>query len=224
MNNDPKLGTAASDRQWFIVSRWQEYEGEARANLLRTIGIGAFYIIELINHGVQIGALQLPPVVGDRFHQSVTALAVAWTMVALVTLVCLRTHVFPAALKFATTACDIVLLTAVLLIADGPRSPLVVGYFLIIALAALRLSLKLVWLATLGSMTGYIFLLGYVKYYAAAERATAMSVPRYYQMIVLVALALEGVILGQVIRRVRTMAEDFARRLARKDVIGDKTP
>lgn len=216
MSGDAQSGSAARDRQWFIVSRWQEYEGEARANLLRTIGIGAFYSIELLNHGVHIGALQLPQVVDDRFHQAVTALAVAWTMVSLATLVCLRRHFFPPAAKFITTACDLVLLTAVLTIADGPRSPLVVGYFLIIALAALRLSLKLVWLATTGSLAGYLFLLGYVKFFAGAERAAAMSVPRYSQLIMLLALALSGVVLGQVIRRVRAMAEDFARRVAER--------
>ena len=214
MSSDAPSGSAARDRQWFIVSRWQEYEGEARANLLRTIGIGAFYSIELVNHGVHIGALQLPQVVDDRFHQAVTALAVAWTMVSLATLVCLRRHFFPPAAKFITTACDLVLMTAVLTIADGPRSPLVVGYFLIIALAALRLSLRLVSMATLGSLAGYLFLLGYVKFFASAERAAAMSVPRYSQLIMLVALLLSGVVLGQVIRRVRSMAEDFARRVA----------
>jgi hypothetical protein len=31
------------ERRWFIASRWEEYEGEGRANLLRMIGIAAFY-------------------------------------------------------------------------------------------------------------------------------------------------------------------------------------
>jgi uncharacterized membrane protein YqjE len=218
MTIDSQLGSPIRERQWFIVSRWQEYEGEARANLLRIICIGAFYVVELINRGVRLGPLELPQVVDDRFHASMTGLAVAWTMVALVTLVCLRAHVFPAALKYATTICDIALLTAVLMIADGPRSPLVVGYFLIVPLAAMRLSRGLIWAATVGSMAGYLYLLGYVKYFASAERAAVMGVPRYYQMIVLVALALSGVILGQLIRRVRTMAEDFARRMEQKKV------
>jgi hypothetical protein len=134
--------------------------------------------------------------------------------VALVTLVCLRRQFFPPVAKFITTACDLGLLTAVLAIANGPRSPLVVAYFLIIALAALRLSPRLIAMATLGSIAGYLFLLGYVKYCASADRAAEMSVPRYYQLIVLVALALAGIILGQVIRQVRTMAEDFSRRVA----------
>ena len=41
-----------------------------------------------------------------------------------------------------------------------------------------------------------------------------MSVPRYSQLIMLVALLVSGVVLGHVIRRVRSMAEDFARRVA----------
>jgi hypothetical protein len=213
MSTDLDRGATTRQRQWFIVSRWQEYEGEARANLLRILCVGAFYIIELINHGVEIGALQLPQIVGDRFHQSMTWLAVAWTMLALVTLVCLQQHIFPSALKYATTGCDIALMTTVLMIADGPRSPLIIGYFLVIALAALRLSVRLVWIATLGSMAGYVFLLGYVKYFANDDRAAAMEVPRYWQMIMLVGLALAGVIVGQVVRRVRTIADEFTRRL-----------
>ena len=62
-------------------------------------------------------------------------------------------------------------------------------------LAATRLSLGLIWAASVSAVAGYLFLLGYVKYFAAAERAAAMSVPRYYQMIVLLALALAGLIL-----------------------------
>ncbi len=42
--------SAATERQWYIVGRWQEFEGEERANLLRVVGIAAFYIIELINY------------------------------------------------------------------------------------------------------------------------------------------------------------------------------
>ena len=44
----------ARDRKWYIVERWQEYKGEGRANLLRIIGIGSFYIVHLMNyHGLR---------------------------------------------------------------------------------------------------------------------------------------------------------------------------
>jgi hypothetical protein len=204
--------SARADRQWFIVGRWQEYAGEARANLLRVAAIGAFYVIELTNyHGLDFGPLQMPATVEQRFHATVTALAVAWVLVALATLLCLRIHIFPAALKYVTTGCDVVLLTTILTVADGPRSPLVVGYFLIIVLSTLRFQLRLVWCATLSSLAGYLFLNGYARWFAAADRQ--LSVPRYQQLIVLLALALTGITLGQVIRRVRALAEEFLQRL-----------
>lgn len=205
------------DRAWFIVARWQEFEGEATANLLRIIGIAAFYAVELANyHGLRFGALELPKLesIDQRFHYAVTALAVAWSLVGLGVLVCLRRRVFPVALKFVSTACDLAFLTAILVIADGPRSPLVVGYFLVIVLSTLRYSLPLVRCATIGAMGGYLFVLGYAKWFADPERH--LRVERYQQIIFLLALGLTGVVLGQVIRRLRPVAEDFAARLSRQ--------
>jgi hypothetical protein len=202
-----------NNRRWFIVSRWQEYEGEAKANLLRIVGIGAFYAIELANYyGLRLGWLELPKVEGvdERFHQAVTALAVAWAMTSLGVFFTLRRQMFPWVLKYLSTAADIVYLTAILMLADGPRSALVVGYFLIVALAGLRFSLSLVWFATCGSVCAYLFLLGYGRWFAAAERN--LRIERYQEMIFLVALALSGIVLGQVLRRVRRIAEDYAQR------------
>lgn len=205
----------SAERQWYIVGRWQEYEGEGRANLLRIIAIAAFYGIELANyHGLNLGVLQIPKSgVTPEFHHAVTALAVAWTMTALGVMLCLRRHIFPAALMFVSTGCDIVLLTSILLIADGPRSPLVAGYFLIIALATLRFSLPLVRCAAVGSMLGYLTLLGHDRWFRVPPLAEELRVPRYHQLIVLIALGLTGIMLGQVIRRVHHIAQEYARRL-----------
>ncbi|MBC8870044.1 MAG: hypothetical protein H8E44_11535 [Planctomycetes bacterium] len=209
MVSNEKTAPTDVDRQWFIVGRWQEYEGETRANLLRIIGIAAFYIVELANyHGVRLGVFEMPRVVEKPFHQSVTALAVAWTLMSLVILYCLSHRIFPAVLKFVSTACDVALLTAILVMADGPKSPLVVGYFLLIALSALRFNLPLIWLATAGSMAGYLVLLGNAKWFDESVR-----VPRYHQIIFLLALGLSGIVLGQVIRRVRSLAKDYAARV-----------
>ena len=40
-----------------------------------------------------------------------------------------------------------------------------------------------------------------------------MLVPRYAQLIFVLGLVLTGVVIGQVIRRVRGLAEDYARRM-----------
>ena len=56
-------------------------------------------------------------------------------------------------------------------------------------------------------MAGYVVLTGYAKWYA-----TQLRVPRYHQLITLLAMALLGIIVGQVIRRVRGIAVDYAQR------------
>jgi hypothetical protein len=191
-----------SDDQWFIVGRWQEYEGEGRANLLRIGGVAAFYCVELVNYWT--GVVDRP------FHQAVTALALTWALVALGVLLCLAQRVFPASLKYLSTAADLVLLTTILVLADGPKSPLVVVYFLVIILATMRFSLRLTWFASSGSILCYMCLLGYARWFTDRD----IRVPRYHQAVVLLALALSGIVLGQVIRRVRKMALEYAARIA----------
>lgn len=207
--------TRPADVSWHIVGRWQEYEGEERANLLRVLGIGAFYAVELINrHGLNLGVLELPAVEGvdAAFHRAVTALVVAWTMLALGVHLCLRQRFFPAALKYVSTGLDIAFLSMILIIADGPRSPLVIGYFLLIALSALRFSLPLVRSAAIGSMAAYLVVCGYAKWFATRD----LRVPRYQQIIMLLALGLTGIVLGQILRRVRNLATEYAERVQKQ--------
>jgi hypothetical protein len=106
-----------------------------------------------------------------------------------------------------------VLLTSVLTLADGPRSPLVVVYFLLIVLAALRFNLRLIWFASGGAIAGYLFLLGFARWGSISGwDKPDMTVPRYHQVIFVLALAMTGIVLGQLIRRVRNVADEFAQR------------
>jgi hypothetical protein len=210
---------AQSDRQWHIISRWQAYDGELRGNLLRLIAIAAFYAIHLYDYLSVKGTLEGPPLEELRhFHKAVTVLAIAWTFVGLAILVCLKRRLFPNWLKYATAGADLLLLTSILSVADGPRSPLVAAYFLVIVVSGLRFSLPLVRCTTIGAMCGYIVLLGLAKWPDRFGRpAVDLRVPRREQLIVLLALALSGVILGQIVRRVRLMAEEFNARLSRDE-------
>ncbi|MBI4871747.1 MAG: hypothetical protein HY814_09275 [Candidatus Riflebacteria bacterium] len=196
------------ERRRLIAGRWQEFEGEARANLLRVLAVCAFYLVELANyHGVDLGVLQYPKVasVDTSFHTTMTALCVVWIMLAWLVSLALRRQVFPSKLKVLSTACDICLMTAVLLLADGPRSPLLVGYFYLVNLAGLRLDPPLVRFATGASMFGYLVLLANARWYREALR-----VPRYHQVLFLLALAMTGLCLGQTIRRMRNLADECA--------------
>ncbi|QEH39113.1 hypothetical protein OJF2_77250 [Aquisphaera giovannonii] len=210
--DSPDLATTPGDRAWFLSSRVQDYRGEARVNLLRLVAIAAFYLIELASHhGVSLGPLAIPAA-GDRaFHAAATALAAGWVSLAAAVQLGLGRGILPAALKYVTTGLDVVLLTALLMIADGPRSPLVAGYFLILAASAMRFRLSLVWFATAGVMAGYAWLQGWALW---LEPHRDVRVPRYHQLIVLTALGLCGIIQGQVIRRVRAMVVENAARLA----------
>lgn len=204
------LRPQSSDRQWYIVSRWEEYEGETRTNLLRLLGIGSFYLIEMANYyGLRLGWFELPQVVDRPFHQTVTAVALVWTLVAMAILVCLQWRVFPSFLKYLSTGVDLVLLTVILGLGDAMASPLVVAYFLVIALATVRFSLPLVRFAAFGSMAGYATLIGYVHWFAARPH-----VPVYHELTFLLALALSGLLLGQLVRRVHALAQQYAARTA----------
>src|SRR5439155_899450 len=119
----------------------------------------------------------------------------------------------PPWLKFATTAADIVLITALLTLSGGPRSPLLVLYFLVIGAAALRLSLELVYAATLGSILAYLILLGhhafytvgYDRYYDNPE----LRVPRSHEVIFVLGLIVAGALAGQVVRQARRLAGGY---------------
>jgi hypothetical protein len=211
-----------SERSWHVTERWQQYEGEVRANLLRIAAIGTFYLIHLWTYYssqgklANFGLLQLTTggEIDRRFHMMVTLLALAWILLAAAVLMCLRSSFFPTWLPIVSTLADVLFLTSILGISAGPRSPLVVAYFLVVVLAALRFDLRLVRGATVASMIGYISLLGLAKWPErfGLDPTVERMVPRYQELMFLAALALIGIFLGQMIRRVRRMAEDYARR------------
>jgi hypothetical protein len=183
--------------------------------LLRIIGITVFYAVELVNYyGLNLGVIQMPVVVNRAFHLAVTVLVVAWGMLCVSVLHCRRQGILPFWLKFVSTGVDLLLLTTILALADGPRSPMVVAYFLVICLASLRFSLRLIWFATGGAIAGYLFLLGFARWGSIPGwEKPDMTLPRHAQLIFLLALLLTGIVLGQVIRRVRCLADNYARKV-----------
>jgi hypothetical protein len=216
---------SAPERIWFIAQRWQAYDAEARANLLRIIAIGAFYVVHLWSYFSAQGRLpklgfwQLAEAgeINRQFHLLVTLLAVAWATLALGILLALQQRIFPRWLPYFSTGADIVMLTGIICLGSAARSPLVAGYFLILILATLRLSLPLVWYSTIGNALAYLCVLGVAKWpdqfgitKLVGEATTDLRVPRYHQVITLLAIVLAGVMLGQIVRRMRHLAEQFA--------------
>ncbi len=202
-----------SGRAWFVAQRWQEYNGEARANLLRIIGIAVFYGLHLAHHyGLGLGIAKDDGLAAtENYHTLVSLIAMVWVLGATGVHACLRQRFFPTWLKYASTTLDIVLLSAVLCVSNGPRSPMVVGYFVVLAMASLRFSLNLLWCATPVALLGYLTVLAVARWPETLIRTTVdLRVPRYHQAMVLSAILLCGVVLGQIIRQSRKLAAEYA--------------
>jgi hypothetical protein len=210
MADEPAREEAPPDAAfaWHVASRLGEIEGEARANAFRALGVLLFYGLELLAyHGETLG---LPfsyarPV--DQ-HRAISLIAAAWTLMAVVVDALIRRRLAPWGLPYASTGADVALLTALLAVSEGPASPFVVGYFLVLGLAGLRLSLPLVRFATALAAAGWVVLLG------IAKGAGKDLPPRYHQALLLCSIVFAGLLLGQAVRRARKVAEEYAERRA----------
>ena len=99
-----------------------------------------------------------------------------------------------------------------LTLSSGAASPLVAGYFLIIMMAGLRFDVRLVRLTTCGAIAGYLFLLGAAKWPMGLAKINVLpTVPRYQEAMVVAALLLAGVVVGQWLRHVRKLVDDLVR-------------
>ncbi len=198
-----QLDTEKLDRQWYIVGRRQEYEGEARANLFRVIAVAGFYAVQLVNFSF----LSSHTAANLAFQRTITLVCAAWLFIALAVLVAQLRKFFPPLLKHFSVCADLLLVTATCSAGSGPASPLVFVFFLIIAMAALRFSLSLIWTTTTGAIACYLFLLGQAD---SSWFDDVHVIPVVNQMVIMLCMALTGIVLGQMIRRVRWMANQFA--------------
>lgn len=191
---------------WTAAQRMEGWAGELRVNLIRLAAIAAFYGHHLFNQVVL--KQEFPP----SFTAGVTAVAVAWTIGALGLHMALNQIWLPTALRYLAVCFDLVLVTALLVISDGPRSPLIILLFLVIATAPLRMDLRLVWATTLLAMLSYGILCGHAKW-----KRPEWQVPRRQQIVIVLGLGAAGLLAGQSVRQARRFALDYADRVRPED-------
>jgi hypothetical protein len=199
-----------SDTRWEDARRLEAWAGEVRVNLIRAAALVTFYGYHLLNVYVFNPSLQGP------YTVKVTCVVAAWSLAVFSLYVCLSRRWAPPALKYVATFWDLLMITALLLTGPdaGPHSPLVVLYFPVVASAALRLSLRLVYAATLGAMAAatlmmgcYVFaVVGFADYYDAAK---PYLIPRANEVIFLLALGATGLLAGQVVRQARRLVRGY---------------
>lgn len=184
---------------WNDARRIEAWAGEIRVNLLRVAAILAFYGHHLLNvyFFQDIGA-------AGTYHASVTALAIAWSAGAMLLHFALSRRWVPPPLMAAAVTWDLLLVTVLLILSGGPKSPLTFLYLLVVASSALRLSLPLVWGATLGAIAGYIVVLGHARFYQPD-----WQIPRTAQAIFILGLAVAGLLAGQMVRQARRLVRGY---------------
>jgi hypothetical protein len=202
---DPSTtATATSGTAWDDARRIEAWAGELRVNLIRLLAIVLFYARHLADYLIA----PVDAAVRGVYHARVTTLAVAWAVMAIALHVVLSRRRYPDSLKLFVVAFDAAMVTAICVV-GGPRAPLVMLYFLVIATAALRLSLRTVYTATAASMIGYLmqlahyawYVVGYDKYYATPD----LRIPRTHQAMVLLCMLIAGLVAGQVVRQTRRL-------------------
>jgi hypothetical protein len=208
---------APTSERWDQVRRVEEWAGEIRVNLIRLAGIVLFYGRHLVEY--LLAAPDAP--VRGVYHLRVTWLAGAWAAAVVLVRYQLARRVVPAWLKYATTAWDLFLVTLLCTLAGGPRSPLVLLLFLVVAMAPLRLCLRLVYATTAGAILAYLAILaiyawgkvGYEKYYTTLE----LRIPRSEEAIHVLALLVAGLLAGQAVRQARRIAGGYPVSVADKE-------
>jgi hypothetical protein len=197
--------------RWLIVGRRLEYEGELRAAFLRAVLVAAFYAAQLLHFSVFAQRTEAE----QMFHRQSTYLAAGWLFVSLAVLVALTRHWLPSWLKYVTVGVDLSLLTLIAAIGSGPDSPIVVVFWVVIALAALRCNLGLIWFGTIGAMAAYLCLVGMRdQVWFDAEHETAPI----EQVIVHLSLAGAGMVAGQLVRMMRQVTDEvFARQASKQE-------
>jgi hypothetical protein len=192
----------SSDPVWDGAQFVERWAGEVRVNLVRLAALVAFYGWHFYNYTTD------PKDLTPQLHTLVTAITVVWAVGAIALHGALVRRVCRPWTGVAVLGMDTLLATTMLLVVDGPKSPLVVVYLLIVGSAALRMDLRAVWAATAFAAIGYAVLCGHSKW-----RRPETNVPRRAQVTFALALGAAGLLAGQAVRQARRLARDYAGRV-----------
>lgn len=188
---------------------WLERAADARGNLVRIVCLACFYGVHVLHWWMpEMGAWQtaespatrLKPV-SANMHLAVSLVVLGWLVQAFALHLASATGSMTRRLALLMALGDAFWLTVALCCTRGAASPMVAGYFLLIGLAGLRLDFGLVRWATVFSVAGYLVVLGISRWPQALLFPVDLPiVPRYHQLMVVMALVFQGLIVGQAVR------------------------
>jgi hypothetical protein len=178
------------------LKRRETWAGDQKANRIRLAAVGLFTINEFINYHVW-------HVVDKKFHVGSLLIVGIWVAATALFSIMLREHIWPRAISYVIVSTDVLLLTWLLFLADGPKSPLVVLYFLIVALSGVRVDPMVCLYTAAASAFGYGAVLEFVK-----RQKPEFLVPPHHAIIVALALLLMGVVMAHLVGRALTLLNE----------------
>jgi hypothetical protein len=190
------LRTAPRPERVLWLQRRETWAGDRKTNRIRLAAVGLFTVNELVNYHVL-------HVVDLRFHVASLLVVALWVLATALFAVLLREHILPRATSYVIVSTDVLLLTWLLFLGDGPRSPLVVLYFLVLALSAVRLDSAVCLFTAAAAALGYGAVLEFTK-----RQKPELLVPPYHAVIVALALLLMGIVMAHLVGRVLVLLTD----------------
>jgi hypothetical protein len=186
----PNFGVASDFPERVVwLKRRETWEGDQKANRVRLAVVGLFTLNELANYHVL-------HVVDLRFHVGSLLIVGLWLLATALFHVMLREHLLPRATSYIIVSTDILLLTWLLFLGDGPKSPLVALYFLVIALSGIRVDPSVCLYTGAAAAFGYGAVLEFTK-----RQRPELLVPPYHAVIVALALLVMGWIMAHLVSR-----------------------
>jgi len=181
--------------------RWARREPALAARLAAIL---AFYGVELANY-------HLFQIVDATFHGQVTLILAAWAAASLAFQWISKRRSWAMATRVAWAGVDAASLLALLLLADGVVSPIVMVYPLWVVGSSLWFRVRLVWTVAALSLISYGVLV--FDYYVLRPELQLKLQPTYYRhvdfVLMLVGLAL---IVAYQVRRVRALGRFYGKR------------
>jgi len=179
---------------------------------MRLVALGLFYVAFIF-----VDMLKRQYHFGDKpadglFHLEIVAILAVWTTASLV---CQRLHDsqrWSFSARFIWGALDSLLLLAVLLVADGVASPLVIGYPLLIVGSGLWFRVRFVWFMTALSVVSYGILT--LEFYCTPpDLRPAFDPDADRHVINVLGLLVLGVAVAYLVHRVRTLSSFYRRQV-----------
>ena len=193
---------------WPDAQRVEAFAGEVRVNRIRLLAIIIFFgrhLIDVWLHRHEAGI--------SRYNAQVTGVVIAWSALVAVLHWDLSDRKTGPWTKYVAVIWDLAMVTLLGMFAT-PKSALITLFFVIIASAPLRLSLRLVWVATLGSWVGYAITLMYYAWYQIGWNVyystPELRIPRRDEAIFILALGVAGLFAGQAVRQMRRLVAGHA--------------